>query len=349
MMDFEKFFEEAINRGASDLHLVSGSIPTIRIEGSLVRLGNTKINSKELEKFVLSLVYGQRREKLKEEKEIDLSVKIKGRYFRVNFHFQEGTLGLAARLMPMKPPSPSDIGLNETLYGLTHLNDGLVLVTGASGVGKSTTLATMLNIINKERRSHIVTIEDPIEFHFEDRQSLVEQRELNSDTNSFASALKHALRQDPNVIMVGEIRDIETAKGVLMAAETGHLVFSTLHTSTATETVSRMINFFPLRDHQQILNQLSSTLRAVISQQLLSREDKDGRVAAREIMINNAAISNLIRSDQVGQIYGVIETSGKEGMVTMNKAIEDLHDKGVIDEGTYRRKTRNMESKSVYY
>jgi len=206
----------------------------------------------------------------------------------------------------------------------------------------------MIDIINTERRSHIITIEDPIEYTFSDKQSIIEQRQLGRDTKSFASALKYALRQDPNVIMVGEMRDLETMDSALTAAKTGHLVLSTLHTTTAAETVERIMDNYPIQNQHQIANQLSSILRAVISQQLLPRKD-GGLIAAREIMINNRAIANLIKNNQVDQINSVIQTSKKEGMISMNRAIEELHLKGLITEQVAKNRMRDLETKAVYY
>jgi len=250
--------------------------------------------------------------------------------------------------VPKVIPGPEELGFDEIIYKITHLKDGLILVTGPSGSGKSTTLACMINIINKERRSHIVTIEDPVEYLFTEEQSIIEQRELGYDTKSFASALKYALRQDPNIIMLGEMRDAETIAAALTAAETGHLVISTLHTSTAAETISRIVDVFPAHQQQQILNQLASTLRAVIAQQLLPKLG-GGRVAAREIIINNSAIANLIRRSQIGQIYSVIQTSQKEGMITMNKSIDRLLADGLISEDVVRNRKRDLETQAVYY
>jgi twitching motility protein PilT len=219
---------------------------------------------------------------------------------------------------------------------------------GQSGSGKSTTLATMLDIINQERRSHILTIEDPIEYRIKEKQSVVEQREIGFDTNSFFSALKYSLRQDPNVIMVGEMRDVETFASALTAAETGHLVFSTLHTSTAVETITRIVDMFPSDRENQVISQLSSTLRAVVSQQLIPKIG-GGRVAAREIMINNNAISNLIKSKKFKQIYTSIQTGRKEGMITMNKAIDILLNDGYISEEVAERRKRNVDTSATYY
>ncbi|SRR6056297_1600015 len=347
-MDILKFFREAIAREASDLHLVAGSAPALRVGGKLSRIEETPLSNRELFKQISSVISEEQKEKLLKDKELDMSLQVDDRHFRVNFHFQERKIGMAARLMPEKPPSPREIDFTEIMYRLTHLNDGLILVTGPAGVGKSTTLATMIDIINQERRAHIITVEDPIEYRFEDKQCIIEQRELNFDTKSFSSALKYSLRQDPNVIMVGEMRDLETMSTALQAAETGHFVLSTLHTSTATETISRIVDMFSLDSHQRVLNQLSSCLRAVISQQLIPKKG-GGLVVVREILINNTAISSLIRNDKLEQIYNAIETGSQDGMITMNKAIENLYQKGIIDEKTAGSRKRDFNTSATYY
>lgn len=347
-MPIKEYFQKAIEREASDLHLVAGSLPALRVSGSLVKINDTPVKNEELEKGLDFMLSEEQKKRLNEEKELDFSFRVDDRFFRVNIHFQERELGLAARLMPKDPPAPDEIDFDNTLYELTRLNDGLILVTGPAGAGKSTTLATILDIINQERSSHIITVEDPIEYRFQDKKSIVEQREVNFDTNSFASALKYSLRQDPNVIMVGEMRDRETMATALRAAETGHLVLSTLHTATATETVSRIVDMFPLESHQRVLNQLSTCLRAVISQQLLPKIS-GGRVVAREIMVNNTAISSLIQNDKIQQIYNAIETGSQEGMITMNKAIENLLEKGVISEKLASSRKRDENTSATYY
>jgi len=347
-MNLAYYFKQAIDKGASDLHLVEGSVPSIRIAGELHKLSDEEIPAGELRHAIFASIDKGTREKFEIEKDIDLSLEFYDNRFRVNLHYQEAHMGLSARLVLNKIPSPEEIDLNPIIYELTHLKDGLVLVTGPSGAGKSTTLAVMIDIINKERRSHIITIEDPIEYIFNDKQSIVEQRQLGRDTKDFSTALKYALRQDPNVIMVGEMRDRETVKAALTAAKTGHLVLSTLHTSTAAETVSRIIDYFPVEFQNQITNQLSSVLRAVVSQQLLPKKG-GGLVAAREIMINNNAVSNLIRKNQVGQIDSVIQTSAKAGMFTMNKSVDDLLRRGLISEVSAVNRKRDMETHATYY
>ncbi len=347
-MDISSYFKQAIEQKASDLHLVGGSIPMLRISGELVKLSQEKLDNKDLKKAIQSLVDEKTWVRFEKEREFDFSKGFFDSRFRINLHFQEGQIGLTARLVPEFIPRPEDLGFDEVLYKLTHMKDGLILVTGPSGSGKSTTLASMINIINKERRSHVITIEDPIEYLFKEEQSIIEQRELESDTKDFASALKYALRQDPNVIMVGEMRDLETISAAITAAETGHLVLSTLHTASAPETIERIVDVFPAHQQQQVLNQLSSILRAVIAQQLIPKID-GGRVAAREIMINNRAIANLIRRNQIEQIFTVIQTSYKEGMITMNKAIDKLFLSGLISEEVAKSSKRDLETQASYY
>lgn len=347
-MDIASYFKQAIEMNASDLHLAAGSIPALRIGGELIKLNHGIVENEDLEQAVTALVDKKTMEKFARHRELDFSQEFFGSRFRINLHYQEGKIGLTARLVPKNVPDPKELDFDEVIYKLTHLKDGLILVTGPSGSGKSTTLACMIDIINKERRANIVTIEDPIEYLFKEEQSIIEQRELGHDTVSFASALKYALRQDPNVIMLGEMRDVETISAALTAAETGHLVISTLHTSTASETISRIVDVFPSHQQQQILNQLASTLRAVIAQQLMPKLG-GGRVAAREIMINNSAIANLIRRNQMGQLYSVIQTSQRDGMITMNKAIDKLLRDNLISEDVARNSKRNLETQAAYY
>ncbi len=347
-MDLAYYFKEAIQRKASDLHLVEGSIPALRINGELVKFKEPPVPYGELKYAVYRTIDKHTRERFERRRDLDLSMEFFNNRFRVNLHFQEGRVGLTARLVPKSVPRPDEVRFNEVIYSLTHLKDGLILVTGPSGSGKSTTLAVMIDIINTERRAHIITIEDPIEYRFEDKQSIIEQRQIGRDTRSFAEALKYALRQDPNVIMVGEMRDLETISAALTAAKTGHLVLSTLHTATAAETIEGIVDYFPPDNQNQIAHQLASVLRAVIAQQLLPKKG-GGLVVAREIMINNRAIANLIRNNQTEQICSVIQTSRREGMITMNKSINRLLAEGLITEIVARNRKRDMETKAVYY
>lgn len=347
-MNLANYFKKAIERNASDLHMVEGSIPSLRISGELIRIDDKPIPHGELRYSVFSVLDKATKDRFKLKKDLDLSMEFFENRFRVNLHYQGGRVALTARLVPIKVPKPEEIGLSELIYSFTHLKDGLMLVTGPSGAGKSTTLASMIDIINAERRAHIITIEDPIEYTFHDKQSIVEQRQLGRDTVSFASALKYSLRQDPNVIMVGEMRDLETILAALTAANTGHFVLSTLHTATAAETIERIFDFFPPQDHHQVANQLSLVLRAVICQQLLPRKD-GGLIAAREILINNRAVANLIRNSQIEQINSVIQTRSKDGMVTMNKSIDALRAGGFITDEVARNRKRDLETRAVYY
>ncbi len=347
-MDLQAYFKKTIDSHASDLHLVEGSIPSIRVAGELIKLDDKPLPSGELRQEVFKYLDSKTEERFNRKRDVDVSMEFFGIHFRVNIHHQEGRIGLAARLVADTIPSPQDINLDEMIYKLTHLRDGLILVTGPAGVGKSTTLAVMLDIINQERASHIITIEDPIEYTFEDKRSIVEQRQLGRDTHSFASALKYVLRQDPNVIMVGEMRDADTVAAVLNAAKTGHLVLSTLHTSSASETIERIIDFYPAAFQQQIAHQLASLLRAVISQQLLPKIG-GGLVCAREIMINNNAISNLIRNLRFEQIDSFIQTSKGQGMIPMNKYIDLLEQKGLVTHEVAKNRRRDSTNQSVYY
>lgn len=349
-MDIKHFFQEAIDKKSSDLHLVAGSFPTLRIDGNLVKISEKIVKSEDIEKEIFPLLAKEQVEQFKKERDIDIAKEFFGYRFRINLHHQSGELGLTARLILNEIPDLEYLGFGETLCNLSRLRDGLVLVTGPTGSGKSTTLAAMIEIINKEREqgSHIITIEDPIEYVFAEDKCLIEQREVGEDTTSFHKALKYALRQDPNIIMVGEMRDLETISAALTAAETGHLVFSTLHTSNAAETVERIVDVFPAHQQGQILIQLASVLRAVVSQQLLPKLG-GGRVGAREIMIGTNAVSSLIRSNKSAQITSAIQTGSKEGMITMNKAIENLEKKGFINKEIVKKYTRQGSTKASYY
>lgn len=347
-MDINNYFHLALEKGASDVHLIGGEPPALRVNGRLVILDESELDPADLLKTLEGLLTEQRRERLYKEQELDIAWQFNEARFRFNLHWQRGRIGLTARLIPTEIPKPEDIQFNETLYNLTHLNQGLVLVTGPTGCGKSTTLAVMVDIINKERPAHVVTIEDPIEFIYKRKQSLIEQRELGVDTRSFAGALKHTLRQDPNVILVGEMRDLETVHTALVAAETGHLVLSTLHTNSAASTVERIVSLFPSAQHDQVLIQLAANLRAAIAQQLLPTKDGK-RIAVREILIGTPAIGSLIRKNAIMQIPSTIQTSRKHGMITTQQAIQELWEQGVIDEQTAKNRMGDIETGSTYY
>ncbi len=338
MKTLKSYFEEAIKNQASDLHLVAGEKPMLRVHGELQDIEDKTLPNKELEAAILGLLTAEQKKRFTEELELDFGYEYDGVRFRVNLHQQEGQIGLSARLIPETIPTPEELRFEPTLLNFTKLMDGLVLVVGPTGHGKSTTLASMIEEINKSRKTHIITVEDPIEFIFEDKESLIEQREIGVDTKSFANALKHVLRQDPNVILVGEMRDPETIATVLTAAETGHLVFSTLHTSSAAEAVERIVDVFEGSKQKQILIQLSSVLRGIVAQQLLP--GKDGkRVAAREILINTPAAANLIRENNIAQISSAIQTGAKDGMVSMENSLKALVKEGLIEEEVAERRT----------
>ena len=337
MLKLDSFFKEAIKQDASDLHLVGGELPMIRVEGALKDLDDKPLNNKELVGEVYSLLTKEQVARYESEKELDLSYVVGDVRFRLNVHQQVENIGLTARVIPAEIPTPEELRFEPVLLEMTKLLDGLVLVTGPTGSGKTTTIASMIEEINKTRKAHIVTIEDPIEFLFQDKQSLIEQREVGVDTNSFANALKHVLRQDPNVIVVGEMRDPETIATVLTAAETGHLVFSTLHTPSAAEAIERIVDVFEGAKQKQILIQLSAVLRGVVAQQLLPAKD-GGRVAAREVLINTPAVGNMIRGNEVGQLKSAIQTGAKEGMETMENSVKKLVKEGWVDEEIAERR-----------
>ncbi len=341
-MDINKYFKEAIKKDASDLHLVAGEPPMLRIEGNLQEINNKILKNTELTVACMGLLSKEQQLRYKDEMELDFSHEAGNVRFRVNLHQQEEKIGLSARLIPEEIPSPDDLGFTDAMNSMVDTLDGLILVTGPTGCGKSTTIASMIEEINKKRKAHIITIEDPVEFLFKDKESLIEQREVGTDTKSFASALKHVLRQDPNVILVGEMRDPETISTVLTAAETGHLVFSTLHTPSAAEAVERIVDVFEGAKQKQILIQLSAVLRAVVSQQLIPSKD-GGRVAAREVLFNNSAISNLIRENNISQIKSAIQTGAKDGMVSMESSIKQLIKDGWIEKDIGERRMGRMK------
>lgn len=341
------FFKTIIDRQASDLHLVGGALPTMRLNGHLEVISDEPMMESFLATELEKLVDSEQWQRFQSKKELDFSCEFFAKRFRINLHFQRGQIGLTARLISSLSPDPSALGFNDVMYNLTRLRDGLILVTGPSGSGKSTTLAAMINIINQDRDAHIITIEDPIEYVFENKKCLIEQRELGSDTLSFAAALKYSLRQDPNIIMVGEMRDPETMAAALTAAETGHLVLSTLHTASAADSIFRIVDSFPPYQQQQVLNQLAQTLRGIITQQLLPRVG-GGLVAAHEILLNNQAVANLVLRNQVSQIMSIIQTSAKDGMIPMNKALEKLIERGLVEREIAEGRMRNLDTQVAY-
>jgi len=331
-MTIDNIFKEAVTRGASDVHLVVDESPIIRVNGQLVRLEKFGIiDRKKTEDLILSLLNSHQKERYLTQKELDISHQIETNdRFRVNLHFEKGNPSLVARVINTKIPTLEEIGMPDVVYQLIKLKQGLIIATGPTGCGKSTTLAAMVDTISAEETFNIITLEDPIEFIFPNKKSIVRQREYGFDFLSFPDALKHVLRQDPNVIMVGEMRDLETIAATITLAETGHLVIATLHTPNAAQTIDRIIDIFPPYQQDQIRTQLSMTLVGVIAQQLLPIKTGKGRVAAREIMINTPAVANLIRENKVAQLKTVIQTSADDQMVTMDQSIETLVKQGLV-------------------
>ena len=348
-MNIDHIVEEGLKRVASDIHITVGIPPNLRINGSLVHLGDAPLKPEDTERLVREALSEKQFEVLKDKGEVDFSYASPGKgRFRVNAYIQRGSYGMALRIIPLEIPTMQQLGLPSVLSDLTRLPRGLILVTGPTGSGKSTTLATMIDQINRERNVHILTLEDPIEYLHRHQKSIVNQREIGSDSQSFANALRGALRQDPDVILVGEMRDLDTISIAITAAETGHLVLSTLHTLGAAKTIDRIIDVFPPYQQQQVRVQLASVIQAVISQQLLPKADGKGRVAAHEIMIATPAIRNLVREDKIHQIDTSIQTGGKFRMQTMDSSLVDLYNRGLIRKDIALTQAVNQEEIKKY-
>lgn len=318
--------------GASDLHITVGHPPTLRVNGELRRIEGEDLDVKGARELLRPLLNERMLKEYEQNLELDFSFALDAETrFRVNIFKASGGMGAALRVIPTVVPTLKEIEFPEIGYKLTQEHNGIVLLTGPTGSGKSTTLAAMLDDINSKRRCRIFTIEDPVEFVHTSKQALISQRELNADTLSFAGAMKHLLRQDPDVVLVGEMRDLETISLAITIAETGHLVLSTLHTMGAADTIDRIIDVFPNDQQNQIRVQLAGTLRAVISQQLLPRIDRKGRIAAREIMVVTSGIRNLIREGKTFHIPSAIDTGKKVGMQSMEEDLADLYRMGLVD------------------
>lgn len=334
-MEIKEILETAQQRGASDIHLAPGTQVMFRIDGKLIRMSDDIVPPFTIEKMIEPMLCKEQQDELALAGELDFAYSIPGfKRLRVNVFRQRGTYAMAIRILSFEIPSPKKLGVPQSVIDLTEKKRGLVLVTGATGSGKSTTLASLIGTIAERYEKSIITLEDPIEYLHQHGKSMVIQREIGYDSKSYANALRAALRQDPDVILVGEMRDLETISTAITAAETGHLVFSTLHTNSATAAIDRIIDVFPPYQQQQIRVQLAGVLEGVIAQQLLPCQNSNGRVAAFEVMLANSAVRNLIREGKSYQLPSTIQTSRKDGMQVMDDAIYDLYMKSYIDSDT---------------
>ncbi len=330
-ISLDELLVQVVERNASDLHICAGVPPVLRVDGDLRPLNYERLTPEDTQRLVYDIMTDEHIHRFESTLELDMSYSLKNSArFRVNVYRDKGSVAAAFRLIPSRIPTIEELHLPAILKDLSRKPRGLILVTGPTGSGKSTTLASMVNQINTERSCHIITVEDPIEYLHTHRMSVVNQRELGQDTRSFDAALRSALREDPDVILVGEMRDLETIKLAITAAETGHLVLATLHTNNSAETIDRVIDVFPPGQQEQIRVQLANNLAAVISQQLLKRVGAPGRIVACEVMIATSAIRNLIREAKVHQIPSILQTSGEVGMTSMDQSLRDLYHAGEI-------------------
>ncbi len=340
----DDLLREVVERGASDLHICVGVPPILRIDGQLVPLNYDKFSPLHTQRLMYDILSDEQIQRFEDTWELDFSYSLQQvARFRVNIFRDKGNVASAFRLIPMKIPTIRELGLPVVLETISRRPRGLVLVTGPTGSGKSTSLAAMINLINHERSLHIITIEDPIEYLHQHRMSVINQRELGQDTKEFANALRAALREDPDVILVGEMRDLDTMQNAIRAAETGHLVFATLHTNSAAQTVDRVVDQFPVDQQEQVRLMLSNSLEAVLCQQLLPRAGMPGRVCAMEVMIATPAIRNLIREAKSHQLASIIQTSAQVGMQTMDQHLRDLYLKGIITYDDAMSRAMNLE------
>lgn len=330
-IDLKTLLEEVSKRGASDLHITEGRAPILRIAGNLEPLSERRLTEADMRTLLFSVLTTRQRSVYELEREIDFALAISGdQRFRINAYFQKGRMAASLRVISSEIPTAKDLGLPQSLLRLGQKPQGLLLVVGPTGSGKSTTLACLVNQINERRNCRIVTIEDPIEYTHESIKATIDQREVNSDTQSFSAALKYVLRQDPDVILVGEMRDLESVSAALTAAETGHLVMATLHTNSAVQAIERIVDVFPARQQNQARAQLSSSLLGVVSQRLLPRRNEEGRLAAFEVLVGTPAVRTIIRENKPHQAASIMESSRSQGMITMDRALKDLYDSGKI-------------------
>ena len=329
-VDLDKFLSHAVKSGASDLHIVSGQPPIMRVNGVLTPISEKKLNPEEARGLLYGFLTEEQRKKFEEDLELDASYSNEMGRYRVNIHQEKGQLSGAFRYITTEIRSLTELGLPPVVETLARKQNGLIIVTGPTGSGKTTTLAAMIDVINKERNCMIISLEDPIEYLYNPKKSVVRQREIGIDSHSFANALKHTLRQDVNVILVGEIRDLESIGIAITAAETGHLVLTTLHTTDAVACIDRIVDVFPSTQQQQIRLQLAATLRGVVAQILLPRADGKGRVIANEVLVCTNAVSNLIRAGTMEQIRTFMITGAQFGMLTMDNSLEKLYKQGLI-------------------
>jgi twitching motility protein PilT len=345
-MQLKDLLKLMVKKKASDLHITVGLSPQLRVDGKLHLLSEfPPLDPESTKDLAYGLMTQEQQNRFEQQKELDTAIGIKnlGR-FRINIYRQRGSIGLAIRLIPFEIPTLDQLGLPKAARMFADKTSGLVLITGATGSGKSTTLASMVEYINSKRSCHIVSIEDPIEYLHRHKKSTVNQRELGTDTASFQDAIKHVFRQDPNIVLIGELRDLDTIKGALTLAETGHLIFATLHTIDAVHAITRTVDVFPAHQQQQIRMQLSMVLAGVIVQQLIPRKDGEGRVLAVEVMNVIPAIQNLIRENNIHQIYSLIQMGKKYDMCTMNQSLAELYSRGLITwEEAYSRSTNPQE------
>lgn len=348
-MDFSPLLKDITESQSPDLHLQVGQHPIVRLKsGNIAAIEQYPVlTAEDINQLIAEITNEEQKKRFAEAHEFDFSYHVEGSgRFRVNIFQERHGPSVAFRLISEIIPTLEELGLGSAVEQLCKLHNGLVLVTGPTGMGKSTTMASMVNYVNEHRQKHIITIEDPIEFVYPNKNCLVTQREVNVHTKSFSSAIRAALRQDPDVVMVGEMRDLETIAAAVTLAETGHLVFSTLHTQDAAQTVDRIIDVFPPYQQQQIRTQLGNTLKGVVSQVLIPRADQQGRVAAREIMISNDAVRNCITQGQVHQMYSMIQLGASDGMILMDQSLENLVKEGVISKEEALAKASDIEALS---